>query len=219
MSGGPRRFRGRGRGAAGRGEQADPAAGAYDEWSAADEGWDLGHGGHQQQGHDGQQQQGGSTSSYFGTNDAAGMTAPAAADGPQATGGEMTGPATNGPTTGMPPGYGDPNANMSPMHMWFGPPEPLRSFGTTWYSTSTWSSSSTWCSTTRSSYADARHSACAWGITSSSLWWMWDALWTLRTADVPWSSTTDATTPGTTTSSSHEQCFCSTTSSSHEQCL
>ena len=50
------------------------------------------------------------------------MTAPAAADGPQATGGEMTGPATNGPTTGMPPGYGDPNANMSPMHMWFGPP-------------------------------------------------------------------------------------------------
>ena len=112
MSGGPRRFRGRGRGAAGQGEQADPAAGAYDEWtSAADDGWDLGHGG--------QQQQGGSTSSYFGTNDAAGVTAPAA-DGPQASAGKPV-PAT-GTTAAMPTGYGDPNANMSPMHMWFGPP-------------------------------------------------------------------------------------------------
>ena len=67
------------------------------------------------------------TSSYFGTNEAAGPSTSATTGAPHAEGSTTAGPAeTTGATTAPPPGYGIPmgsNANMSPIqNIWFGPP-------------------------------------------------------------------------------------------------
>ena len=91
---------------------------------------------------EGHQHGDGVTSSYFGTNEAAGPSTSATAGAPHAEGSAAAGPTeTNGATTAPPPGYGipmDSNATMSPIqHVWSGPPAstwssmPSRLFGTT----------------------------------------------------------------------------------------